>query len=178
MVMFPNLREDWRAHNSDWTRHGFWVMVVYRYGRWRYGVRPRALRLPFSFLYKLLKFFADGFCGAEIPCEVQIGHRLVIEHTGAIVISGDASLGDDCVLRHGVTLGLRHTGRRGSPRLGNRVDIGAGAKLLGPITIGDDAGIGANAVVLCDVPAGHIAVGNPARVLARRSAPLPDQVTG
>lgn len=166
--MFPNIREDWRANNRDWTRHGFWVMVVYRYGRWRYRIRPRALRVPFSFLYKLLKFFADSVLGAEIPCETQIGRRLVIEHTGSIVISGDAVLGDDCILRHGVTIGLRHTNRRGSPVLGNRVDIGAGAKLLGPIRVGNDSAIGANAVVLCDVPDGYAAVGNPARLIARR----------
>ncbi|MDE1163410.1 MAG: serine acetyltransferase [Acidobacteriaceae bacterium] len=166
--MFEHIREDWRAHNRDWTRQGFWVMVVYRYGRWRYGIRPRVLRVPFSFLYKFMKFWADCVLGAEIPCEVQIGRRFVLEHTGTIVISGDAVLGDDCVLRHGVTLGLKNRGLRGSPRLGNRVDVGAGAKLLGPIVIGDDVAIGANAVVLCDVPANHIAVGNPAVIKPRK----------
>ena len=166
--MFDNMRQDWLAHDRNWTRHGFWVLAVYRFGRWRYRVQPRALRLPLSFLYKLLKFFADSILGAEIPCETQIGRRLVLEHTGCIVVSGDAVLGEDCVLRQGVTIGLRHRGERGSPRLGNRVDVGAGAKLIGPIRIGDDVAIGANAVVLCDVPDGHIAVGNPARVKPRR----------
>jgi serine O-acetyltransferase len=91
----------------------------------------------------------------------------VIEHIGGIVISGDAVFGDDCVVRNGVTVGLRHRQERGSPHIGNRVDIGAGAKLLGPIRIGDDVAIGANAVVLCDVPDGCIAVGIPARVIGR-----------
>jgi serine O-acetyltransferase len=71
-------------------------------------------------------------------------------------------------LRHGVTLGLRRTLMPGSPKIGNRVDIGAGAKLLGPIVVGDDAVIGANAVVLCDVPPGSLAVGVPARIVGRR----------
>jgi len=66
-------------------------------------------------------------------------------------------------------VGLRYKGVRGAPRLGDRVDIGAGAKILGAITIGDDASIGANAVVLTDVPANHIAVGVPARILPQRA---------
>jgi serine O-acetyltransferase len=74
-----------------------------------------------------------------------------------------------------VTVGLRHTGVRGSPTIGNRVDIGAGAKLLGPIHIGDDVAIGANAVVIKDVPANSIAVGVPARIIPRKTEQLPDK---
>jgi len=165
--MLDRIRSDWNAHNHDWSRHGFWALVVYRFGNWRYGVKPRALRMPFSFLYKLMKFFADSLLGIEIPCETVIGERFTIEHIGGIVISGDAVFGDDCVIRNGVTVGLRHRGERGAPRVGHRVDIGAGAKLLGPIRIGNDVAIGANAVVLCDVPDGCIAVGVPARVVRR-----------
>lgn len=166
--MFENIRQDWRAHDCNWTRHGFWALVIYRFGRWRYGISSRPLRVPFSFAYKVLKFGADALLGIEIPCEAVIGKGFTIEHTGAIVISGDAVFGDDCVVRQGVTVGLRNRNRRGSPKIGNRVDIGAGAKLLGDITIGDDVAIGANAVVLCDVPSGSIAVGVPAVVKARR----------
>jgi serine O-acetyltransferase len=117
-----------------------------------------------------MKFFADSAFGIEIPCEAVIGKRFSIEHTGAIVISGDAVFGDDCVIRQGVTVGLKNRNHRGSPRIGNRVDIGAGAKLLGDIAIGDDVAIGANAVVLCDVPDGCIAVGVPAVIKTRRVA--------
>jgi serine O-acetyltransferase len=108
--------------------------------------------------------------GVEMPCETTIGHRLVFEHTGGIVISGDAVFGDDCVLRNGVTVGLKNRHQRGSPTIGDRVDIGAGAKLLGPIRIGNDVVIGANAVVLCDVPDGCLAVGVPAQVERRTPA--------
>ena len=167
--MFDNIRQDWVAHDCNWTRHGFWALVVYRFGRWRYGISSRPLRVPFSFLYKVLKFGADSILGIEIPCETVIGKRFTIEHSGAIVVSGDAIFGDDCVIRQGVTVGLRNRNHRGSPRIGNRVDIGAGAKLLGAIVIGDDVVIGANAVVLCDVPSGSIAVGVPAVVKARRA---------
>ncbi len=167
--MFDNIREDWRTHERLWTRHGFYVLLIYRFGRWRYTIRPRVLRMPFSFLYELLKFVSISMLGTELPCEVVLGRRTVIEHIGGIVISGDAVFGDDCILRNGVTVGLRHKGVRGAPRIGDRVDIGAGAKILGPITIGDDASIGANAVVLTDVPANHIAVGVPARILPQRT---------
>jgi serine O-acetyltransferase len=166
--MFDNIREDWRAHDSNWTRHGFWVLAIYRFGRWRYRIRWRPLRFPFSLLYKLAMFTAVMLLGVELPCETVIGRRLVIEHVGGIVVSGDARFGDDCVIRNGVTVGLRNRGISGSPRIGNRVDIGAGAKLLGSIEIGDDCAIGANAVVLCDVPARSIAVGIPARILLRK----------
>ena len=165
--MFENVREDWHAQGSAWIRHGFYALLVYRFGRWRYRIRPRVLRMPFSFLYHLLKFFADVLLGIELPCEVTLGRRFVIEHVGGIVISGDSVFGDDCVVRNGVTVGLRHRGVRGSPHIGDRVDIGAGAKLLGPIRIGNDVAIGANAVVLCDVPDNCIAVGVPARVIHR-----------
>ncbi len=168
--MFENLREDWLAHDCTWSRHGFWALVVYRFGRWRYGIRLRMVRAPFSFLYKLLKFVSEMLLGIELPCETVIGRRLVIEHVGGIVISGDAVFGDDCVLRNGVTVGLRNRSQRGSPHLGDRVDIGAGAKLLGPIRIGNDVAIGANAVVLCDVPDNCIAVGIPAQVKPRQAA--------
>jgi serine O-acetyltransferase len=144
-------------------------MCVYRFGRWRYTIRWKPLRMPFSFLYKLFKVVTEILTGIELPCEVTLGRRFVIDHFGGIVISGDTVFGDDCRIRNGVTVGLRHTNKRGSPVIGNRVDIGAGAKVLGPIRIGDDVSIGANAVVITDVPSNSIAVGVPARILPRRS---------
>jgi serine O-acetyltransferase len=168
--LFPNLREDWQTYDRDWSRQGLWVMVVYRFGRWRYTIRRRWMRRPFSFLYKLLKPLSEILTGIELPCEVKIGKRFRIDHFGGIVISGDAVFGDDCVIRNGVTVGLRNTGVRGAPILGDRVDVGAGAKILGAIRIGNDVAIGANAVVLKDVPSNSIAVGIPARILPRKAA--------
>ena len=175
--MFDHLREDWRTYDRQLSRQGLWVMAVYRFGRWRYGIGQRWLRLPFSFLYKFLQKLAEIVTGIELPCEVTLGRRFRIDHFGGIIISGDAIFGDDCIIRNGVTVGLRNTGQRGAPVIGNRVDIGAGAKILGSIHIGDDVAIGANAVVLQDVPPNSIAVGIPARILPRKSqaAPLPPE---
>jgi len=166
--VFDNIREDWRTHERQWTRQGLWVMVVYRFGNWRYGIRNRALRLPFSILYKFLKLLSEILTGIDLPCEAKLGRRFRIDHFGGIVISGDAVFGEDCVIRNGVTVGLRHTGHRGAPNIGNRADIGAGAKVLGSIRIGDDVAIGANAVVITDVPSNSIAVGVPAKIRPRK----------
>ena len=167
--MFELLREDFAAHSRDPWRQGVWVMAVFRFGQWRYRVRTALLRKPLSLAYKFMKIGVQIATGIDLPCEARVGRRLVIEHFGGIVVSGDAVIGDDVTLRHGVTLGLRRTGVPGAPVIGNGVDIGAGAKILGPVCIGDGAVIGANAVVLCDVPAGALAVGIPARI--KRRAP-------
>jgi serine O-acetyltransferase len=172
--VFENVREDWRTYERDWARQGLWAMVVYRFGNWRYGIRNRAVRLPFSMAYKLMKVLSEILTGIELPCEAKLGRRFRIDHFGGIVISGDAVFGDDCVIRNGVTVGLRITGQRGAPVIGNRVDIGAGAKVLGSIQIGDDVAIGANAVVITDVPANSIAVGVPAKIGPRKSRTTTD----
>jgi serine O-acetyltransferase len=170
--MFDLWREDWQTHGRDLSRQGFWVMTVYRFGRWRYRVRPALLRPPCSAVYKALKLLSQILTGIDLPCETTVGRRFCIEHFGGIVISGDAVFGDDCVVRNGVTVGLRRTGVRGAPSFGDRVDIGSGAKVLGDIHIGNDVSIGANAVVLCDVPSNSIAVGVPARLKRRQVAAL------
>jgi serine O-acetyltransferase len=117
-----------------------------------------------------MKVASEILTGIDLPCEAKLGRRFRIDHFGGIVISGDATFGDDCIVRNGVTVGLRHTGQRGAPVIGDRVDIGAGAKVLGSIRIGDDVAIGANAVVITDVPSNSIAVGVPAKVRARAEA--------
>ena len=167
--MFKNLRRDLRAYDGDWAAQGFWVMIVYRFGRWRYGVKPAILRKLFSFIYKVLFKFIQIVTGIELPCEADIGRNFVIDHFGGIIISGYAKFGNDCRIRNGVVVGLRRLEEKFAPVIGNNVDIGAGAKLLGPITIGDNVIIGANAVVLSDVPANSIAVGVPAIIKSRQS---------
>jgi serine O-acetyltransferase len=168
--VFENIREDWRTYEGALSRQGIWVMLVYRFGRWRYSVTPALLRLPLSFIYRVLKLASQVLTGIDLPCETTVGRRFLIEHFGGIIISGDAVFGDDCIVRNGVTVGLRRTRERGAPVFGNRVDIGAGAVILGKIRVGDDVSIGANAVVLEDVPPNSIAVGVPARVLPKARA--------
>jgi serine O-acetyltransferase len=169
--VFENLRSDYQAHGRDPGAQGFWVMVIYRFGRWRYGIRPASLRKLFSFIYKILFKLIQVITGIELPCETVVGRNFVIDHFGDIIVSGYARFGDDCRIRNGVTVGLRRIDDRRAPCIGNNVDIGAGAKLLGAITIGDNVLVGANAVVLCDVPANSMAVGVPAVVKPRNYLP-------
>jgi serine O-acetyltransferase len=166
--MFENVRADLRAHGGKWGAQGFWALLIYRFGRWRYGLRPAWLRKPFSLLYHVAFKFVQIVTGIELPCEVELGRNFVIDHFGGIVVSGYARFGDDCRIRNGVVVGLRHVSEKIAPVIGNDVDIGAGAKLLGNIRIGNGARIGANAVVLVDVPDNHVAVGVPAVVRARK----------
>jgi hypothetical protein len=98
--LFENIREDWKTHGHQLSRQGLWAMVAYRFGRWRYTIRWRWLRMPFSFLYKALKPISEVLTGIELPCEATLGRRFRIDHFGGIVISGDAVFGDDCVIRN------------------------------------------------------------------------------
>jgi serine O-acetyltransferase len=157
--------EDWRAHERDWTRPGFRAIAIYRFGNYRMHW-PRYWRAPLSVGYRMLYRYARNHYGIELPYSAKIGRRVVIEHQGGIVVHGNTVVGDECVLRQGVTLGNRHLNAPfDAPVLGRRVNVGAGAQVLGKVHIGDGANLGANAVVLRDVPAGETAVGIPARIL-------------
>jgi serine O-acetyltransferase len=122
-------------------------------------------------LARMLSNYARFATGIEIHPGAKIGHRLVIDHGMGVVIGETAEIGDDVLIFHGVTLGGKSfdEGKR-HPTVGNRVVIGAGAKLIGPVVIGDDAKIGANAVVTKDVPATATAVGANSRLVHRSQA--------
>lgn len=159
------IREDFKVHGCDLFEQGFWAIGVHRFGNWRMGIRYKTLRLPFSMIYKLLYRWVEWTCGISLPYTVRVGRRVRIWHHGSMILHAHA-IGDDCHIRHCTTLGVSHTHANGQiPIIGNRVDIGAGACILGHVTIGDGAVIGANAVVLKDVPSGGVAVGVPARVI-------------
>ena len=160
--MFENIRADLTAHGGNWGAQGFWAMVIYRFGRWRYTIASPWLRKPVSLLYKFLYKLIQIITGIELPCEVIVGHGFVIDHFGGIVISGYARFGDNCRIRNGVVVGLKNIADPCAPQFGHNVDIGAGAKVLGNITIGNNVSIGANAVVTRDVPDNYLAVGVPA----------------
>jgi serine O-acetyltransferase len=165
--MFDNIRADYHAHGRLLSSQGFWALAVYRFGRWRYGIRSRLLRAPFSLLYKILFKWIQIIAGIELPCEVPIGRNFVIDHFGGIVVSGYAQFGDNCRIRSGVVVGLARTDDPCAPVIGSNVDIGAGAKVLGRIRVGNNVAIGANAVVITDVPDNSIAVGVPAVIKPR-----------
>ncbi len=147
---------------------GFWAIQVYRLGHFRYKYKSKLIRIPIGLVHLILSKLAEIICGVVIGDSAKIGKRLRIEHSGAIVIHGNAQIGDDCIIRQGVTIGNRRMeDPLGAPVLGNRVNVGAGAKILGRIVVGDDVEIGANAVVINDVPSGALAVGVPARIIIR-----------
>jgi serine O-acetyltransferase len=122
-------------------------------------------------LYLLARFsshIARWATGIEVHPAAKLGRRLVIDHGMGVVIGETAEIGDDCYLYHQVTLGVARTqGGKRHPTIGNNVIIGAGAKVLGPITVGDNARVGSNAVVLDPVPPDTTVVGIPARAVDR-----------
>lgn len=163
-----NIRRDLRTHFYDWGRQGFWVMLVYRLGRWRYTIGNKFIRIPFSLLYKFLYKVAQILTGIEFPCEVPVGRNFRIDHFGDIIVSGFARFGDDCIIRNGVTVGLKRVDDPCAPQIGNNVNIGTGAKVLGRITVGNNVDIGANTVLMVDVPDDHIAAGIPAKLIPKK----------
>lgn len=164
--LWQQIKEDWIAHGRDWTKPGFRAVAVQRFGVWRMQVEPKLLRAPLSILYRSLYRKIRNTYGIDLPYTVKLGRRVIVEHQGAIVIHGYCTIGDDSIIRQGVTLGNRYLDRPlEAPCLGARVNVGAGAKILGGISLGDGVNIGANAVVLSDVPAFQTAVGIPAKIL-------------
>ena len=173
MTLLSTLREDLanaRAHDPA-SRGDVENAIVYSglHAIWSYRLAHRlwakpALRGPARVLTQLTRFLT----GIEIHPGATIGRRFFIDHGMGVVIGETAEVGDDVMIYHGVTLGGRTMQQvKRHPTIGHRVTIGAGAKILGPLTVGDDSAIGANAVVTRDVPAGSIATGIPAVVRVR-----------
>lgn len=163
--LLKQVHEDYVAHGKDWTKPGFQAVAVHRLGCWKKEIRTRILRAPLTVLADSMRVFVRNVYGIELPFEAAIGRRVIIEHQHGIVVHGNSVIGDDCILRQGVTLGIRKLSDTASaPILGNGVDVGCGAKILGSVQVGNGAKIGANAVVLKDIPANATAIGVPAEV--------------
>jgi serine O-acetyltransferase len=144
------------------SRAGSHAIAVYRVGVWRKRL-PRPLRAPVTLLYYLGQLWVRNIYNIEIYSSARIGRRLIIPHGGTLIIAPRTVVGDDCILRHNVTLG-RARSTDDAPVIGNRVAIATGAVILGSITIGDGVEIGPNAVVLTDVPEGATVFADPARI--------------
>jgi serine O-acetyltransferase len=142
------LIEDFQTHDSSIAEPGFWTIALHRLGNARMSVKPRWLRAPLSASYKVAFVLTDWMFGIELPYTVKLGRRVRIWHHGGIVINARA-IGDDVHIRHNTPLGV------------------ARRNALGAVNVGDDAMVGANAVVVHDVPKGATAVGVPARVLMK-----------
>lgn len=133
---------------------------------WFYRIAHVLWGWKFRILSRMISNYAKFWTSIEIHPGAKIGRRLVIDHGVGVVLGETAIIGDDCLIYHGVTLGGKTLDPvKRHPTVGNRVTIGAGAKLIGNITIGDDCAVGANAVVTKNMPAGTVAVGVNARLL-------------
>jgi serine O-acetyltransferase len=169
--MFKRLREDIACilERDPAARSGFEVLTCYpglhalMFHRLAHGCWERGLNWLGRFISHLGRFFS----GIEIHPGAKIGRRVFIDHGMGVVIGETAEVGDDCTIYQGVTLGGTSLwkGAKRHPTLGNGVIVGANSQVLGGFTVGDNARIGSNAVVLKTVPAGATAVGNPARVI-------------
>lgn len=166
------VREDWRAHLKDWTQPGFRAVAVYRFGVWSKQVEPGLARGILYRIYRVLYRYVRNHYGIELPDTAVVGRRFVIGHQGGTIIHYNAVIGDDCLIRQNVTIGATsdETARH-APTLGNNVQVGCGAAILGKITIGDGVRIGPNAVVMTNVPAGATAFAMPARIIKAPRAP-------
>lgn len=169
--MFRNLREDIAsilerdpAARNTWEvltcYPGFQAILLHRVSHWLWRRRLRWLGRFLAYLSRILT-------GIEIHPGAVIGHRVFIDHGFGVVIGETAEIGDDCTIYQGVTLGGTSLaeGRKRHPTLKRGVIVGAGAKILGNFTVGENAKVGSNAVVVREIPAGATAVGNPARIV-------------
>ncbi|OYY74264.1 MAG: serine O-acetyltransferase [Gammaproteobacteria bacterium 28-57-27] len=172
--MFNRMREDIRSvyDRDPAARNAFEVLTTYPglHAIWLHRISHALWRQRLCWLARWLSSLARWLTGIEIHPGAQIGRRFFIDHGMGVVIGETAEIGDDCTIYHGVTLGGTSwkEGKR-HPTLGNNVVIGAGAKILGPITLGDACRVGSNAVVLKDVACGDTVVGIPGRSIQQRS---------
>src|SRR5512142_468653 len=174
--MLSRLREDVRVvFDRDPAARTTWEVLTCYPGLhalvWHRAVVHQLWRAGMRWLARWLAHWGRFATGIEIHPGAQIGRRVFIDHGMGVVIGETAEIGDDTTLYHGVTLGGTswNKGKR-HPTLGRNVVVGAGAKILGPIHIGDGAKVGSNAVVVRDVPAAATAVGIPARIVSGEDA--------
>lgn len=158
-----NFREDIRAGlaKDPAARSGLELFLTSPglHALWMHHVSHRLWKMRLRIVSRMFSNWSRFLTGIEIHPGAVIGRRVVIDHGMGVVIGETAVVGDDVLIYHGVTLGGKeYTTAKRHPTIGNRVMLGAGAKIIGNITIGEDAKIGANAVVTKDVPAGTVVV--------------------
>lgn len=145
---------------------GIWATIIYRVSRGLHVTRIPVISILFKIINFILFKVMEGL-GVSLPASTDIGPGLYIGHTGLIRIVADVKAGKNLSIGPGVFIAYKGLGVKGVPTLGDNVYIGVGAKVLGPITIGHDVKIGANAVIVKNLPDHVTAVGNPARILEK-----------
>ena len=183
--MFDNIRADfqryvdthreepaWLATVRSLLTYGFLATVVYRFGRWTRGIKPRWLSYPFKLVYALASTVIDILFGINFSTNAEIGPGLYIGHFGGIFLHGN--MGRQCSVGQGVTIGYKGAGKsNGVPHIGDGVYVGAGAVVIGDIKIGNRVVIGANTTVVKDVPDGYRVVGAASRMAPQEAPPDP-----
>ena len=168
--MFSRIKDDIQGvfHRDPAARNTFEVLTNYPglHAVWLHRISHKLWKANWKWLARTLSTFSRWLTGIEIHPGATLGRRVFIDHGMGVVIGETAEVGDDVTLYHGVTLGGTSwkAGKR-HPTLDKGVVVGAGAKVLGPITIGENAKVGSNSVVVKDIPAGATAVGIPGRIV-------------
>lgn len=169
MNFFAYIFQDWNANRGNVKARI--VLTMFRLvNAINHYMLLKIIFFPYLMFYR---FFVEWSLGVELPRKLRVGKNLVFYHGQGLVVNFGTLIGENCVLRNGVTIGHKKLAD-GSvsicPQIGNNVDIGANVCIIGDITIGDNVTIGAGAVVVKSIPANSIAVGNPARILNSNAA--------
>jgi serine O-acetyltransferase len=162
--LIRQLRKDYLRHEGKLQNPAFWAVAVHRFGAWSSALERGPLRTLTSKAYGALFYGIELATGIALNREARLGDGFHLIHAGNTKIHPGVVMGERCGVMHDVTIGTNME-RQGVPQIGNDVFIGCGAKILGPITVGDGARIAANSLVISDVPAGATAVGVPARMM-------------
>lgn len=167
-VPLPELwAEDFTTHGRTFFEPGFWAVAVHRLGRRAARSRPALVGYPLQLSYRLLATAVDWTWGIKVTASTRLGRRVRIWHNGAVLLDA-RSIGNDVHIRHDTTFGpLRWDEQKPEllPIIEDGADISSGACVLGGVTVGKDAMVGANTVVLDSVPPGMRAIGVPAKLL-------------
>ena len=170
------LAEDFHTHGRTLLSPGFWTLSVHRFGNWRMSLETKLLRAPMTAAYRAAYRTAVALWGIDLPYNVKVGRRVRLGHHGCMVL-GASEIGDDVIIQHAVTMGLSRRNDTELPKIGNRVEIGPGACIVGGIRVGDGSYIGANTVVSRDVPENSVVLGIPMRFVSgaelEAAAPAP-----
>lgn len=171
--MFEKIREDMNAYEDTggfYKELGFWITATYRFGHWAHGIENKPAKVACLVAHKAMATPWRFFRNVYLPAKADIGGGLRMVHPQNVLVPPDCRIGKNVSLYHEVTLGTGH--KAGVPELGDNVEVFAGAKLLGGIRVGSNVQVGANAVVIRDVPDGATVVAPPSRAVPAETSKI------